>query len=196
MQQNIRPFCSDPLWDLNVTWNSEEPDFTHCFQSTVLIYVPALIFALFLPFKWWSWKETKRGRVPWTPIIGARLALNLALIIINLLQFIMEMVYLDKMRPISNIIAPVVLILTFFLATFVEIRDVKTGISSSSSLFFLWFTLAITTTFIFTSFVRFPYDHPPGERVLFFLSYGFIVAQLFLVCWANPPPSHVQFEGK
>ena len=197
MQQNgSRQFCSDPLWDLDLTWYTEDPDFTHCFQYTILIYVPAFIFALFLPFKWWTWHHTKQGHVPWTPIIGARLVLNLVLIAINLLQFIMEMVWLDKMRPISNIIAPVVLVVTFLLATYVEIQDVKNGISATSSLFLLWFTLAITTTFTFTSFVRFPYDHPAVERVLFFLNYGFIVAQLFLVSWANPPPSHVQLEGK
>ena len=125
MQQNSqnRPFCSDPLWDLNLTWYTEDPDFTLCFQSTVLIYVPALLFASFLPFKFWTWEKKKKSSVPWTPIIGLRLALNLALIVINLIQFVMEMVWLDKMnRPISNIIAPVVLVVTFLLATYVEVR--------------------------------------------------------------------------
>ena len=123
MQQNgSRQFCSDPLWDLDLSWYTEDPDFTHCFQYTILIYVPAFIFALFLPFKWWTWHHTKQGHVPWTPIIGVRLVLNLVLIAINLLQFIMEMVWLDKMRPISNIIAPVVLVVTFLLATYVEIK--------------------------------------------------------------------------
>ena len=124
MQQNSqnRPFCSDPLWDLNLTWYNKDPDFTHCFQSTVLIYVPALLFVSFLPFKFWTWENKKKGCVPWTPIIIARLALNLALIVINLIQFVMEMVWLDKTRPISNIIAPVVLVVTFLLATYVEVR--------------------------------------------------------------------------
>ena len=34
----------------------------------------------------------------------------------------------------------------------------------------------------------------PSDK--YFLNYGFIVAQLFLVSWTNPPPSHVQFEGE
>ena len=107
---------------MNLTWYNKDPDFTHCFQSTVLIYVPALLFASFLPFKFWTWESKKKGSVPWTPIIIARLALNLALIIINLIQFVMEMVWLDKTRPVSNIIAPVVLMATFLLATYVEVR--------------------------------------------------------------------------
>ena len=196
MQQNSsRTFCSDPLWDLDLTWYTENPDFTHCFQYTILIYVPALVLALFLPFKWKTWQHTKHGHVPWTPIIGARLSLNLVLVVINLLQFIMEIVWLDEMRAISNIIAPIILVITFLLATYIEIQDVKTGVSATSSLFYFWFILALTTTFTFASFVRFPYDHLALERVLFFLNYGFIVTQLFLVCWANPPSSHVQYEG-
>ena len=123
MQQNSqnRPFCSDPLWDLNLTWYNKDPDFTHCFQSTVLIYVPVIFFASFLPFKFWKWDKKKKGSIPWKSFIGARIALNLALILINLIQFVIEMVWLDKMRPISNIVAPVVLVVTFLLATYVEV---------------------------------------------------------------------------
>ena len=65
-----------------------------------------------------------------------------------------------------------------------------------SSLFWLWFLLAIASTFTFTSFVRFPYDYPVGQRTLYFIYYGFIVAQLFLASWANPPPTHTKFEGR
>ena len=123
MEQNSsnRQFCSDPLWDMNLTWYNKDPDFTHCFQSTVLIYVPVIFFASFLPFKFWKWDKKKKGSIPWKSFIGARIALNLALILINLIQFVIEMVWLDKMRPISNIVAPVVLVVTFLLATYVEV---------------------------------------------------------------------------
>ncbi len=83
----------------------------------------------------------------------------------------------------------------FSLSALVEIRDLRLGLSSCTTIFWLWFSLAISSTLTFTSFVRFPYDHPSGERALFFLYYGFVVAQLFLASWAGPAPSHVQFKG-
>jgi hypothetical protein len=29
-------FCPDPLWDNNLTWYTDDPDFTVCFQVSIL----------------------------------------------------------------------------------------------------------------------------------------------------------------
>ena len=29
----IDAFCPDPLWDANLTWNTDSPDFTACFHQ-------------------------------------------------------------------------------------------------------------------------------------------------------------------
>ncbi len=29
-------FCPDPLWDADLTWNTDDPDFTICFHQTVI----------------------------------------------------------------------------------------------------------------------------------------------------------------
>ncbi|CAN8001213.1 unnamed protein product [Ixodes hexagonus] len=44
-------FCRTPLWDLNVTWNTENPLLTPCFEDTILTWLPFLVLALSLPFK-------------------------------------------------------------------------------------------------------------------------------------------------
>ena len=44
-------FCSSPFWDLDLTWNTTNPDFTPCFHQTVLTYIPALVILLGLPFQ-------------------------------------------------------------------------------------------------------------------------------------------------
>ena len=36
----------DKLWDLDVTWNTENPDFTSCFQLTVLTFIPTLVLII------------------------------------------------------------------------------------------------------------------------------------------------------
>ena len=33
---DARPFCPDPLWDADLTWNTDSPDFTVCFHQTVV----------------------------------------------------------------------------------------------------------------------------------------------------------------
>ncbi|XP_054721334.1 multidrug resistance-associated protein 1-like [Uloborus diversus] len=42
----VAGFCRDELWNLNETWYTDIPDFTTCFQDTVLILVPSVIFSI------------------------------------------------------------------------------------------------------------------------------------------------------
>ena len=40
-------FCGgDPLWDINLTWYNDSPDFTTCFHQTVLVYIPSAYLLL------------------------------------------------------------------------------------------------------------------------------------------------------
>ncbi len=43
-------FCGGPLWDANVTWYTNNPDFTPCFHRTVLAWIPAGVLLLLAPF--------------------------------------------------------------------------------------------------------------------------------------------------
>ena len=36
--------CSGPLWDLELTWNSDQPDFTPCFHKENALYSILLFF--------------------------------------------------------------------------------------------------------------------------------------------------------
>jgi len=42
-------FCSGPLWNTTLTWESNQPDFTACFHKTVLIYFPCLLLWILAP---------------------------------------------------------------------------------------------------------------------------------------------------
>ena len=95
---NNRPFCADPLWDLNLTWYTDEPDFTKCFQNTVLIYTPLVIFLVCLPFSYTKSPNVVSPKQIWTPISLARLTLNFLLILDCLLQWIFELVYLGTIH--------------------------------------------------------------------------------------------------
>ena len=44
-------FCESPLWDLDLTWNTTNPDFTPCFHQTVLTYIPTAVLILGIPFQ-------------------------------------------------------------------------------------------------------------------------------------------------
>ena len=73
-------FCGGKFWDLSVTWNTNDPDFTQCFENTVLAWVPAGFLILVTPFEVTSWQDSKCPRIPFTVLNITKTLLTLALV--------------------------------------------------------------------------------------------------------------------
>ena len=82
-----RSFCDDPLWDLNITWYTNNPDFTTCFHQTVLLYIPSIILFIFYPLSLWSSYKSPDRSIPWNLFNKLKLALNMVLIILPIVDF-------------------------------------------------------------------------------------------------------------
>ena len=202
-------FCTDPLWDLNLTWYTDEPDFTKCFHSTVLVYVPCLFLWLLMPFKLYEWKyrNTNRpsdGTPKWTWVILFRFILQTLLLVFAIVSLIINVneiwnhsiseVYL---KPLSEVIAPAILSLTFALCLAISIHDRRNGIHSSSGMQFgFWFFLALGSTFTFTSVVRFPEERTTANNVTFWIYYFLVLIAFLLEFWPNPKSDYVNIGGK
>lgn len=59
-------FCAGPFWDLGLTWETEDPDFTPCFHETVLTMVPVAVLLLLLPVQMASLRQAGNMALPWT----------------------------------------------------------------------------------------------------------------------------------
>ena len=87
-EATLNTFCAGPLWDLNLTWYTTEPDFTPCFHKTILVYIPCAflwIFAFYDQLQ--NWKSLKRN-CPWSWINISKLFLTSALCILCLLELL------------------------------------------------------------------------------------------------------------
>ena len=192
-----RPFCDDSLWDWNRTWYAEQPEFTHCFQSTVLVYVPVIILTLFLPFNVWSRGQDgprQENQAGTSSLIIARVVVNGLLIAICMAQYVLNKSYLSFITMAKDL-APWVFIVTFALATLLELKTIKTGVKSLTTLFWVFLSLVITQTCTLASYVQFPQDYLVEERIVFFVYYGMLIIQLFLTSWSTPRLSAVRLEG-
>ena len=78
----MAPFCGDPLWDANLTWNTESPDLTECFQETALVYFPAAVLFFFLPLQALYIRRSRDRDILWTPLNAARALLTLGLVVV------------------------------------------------------------------------------------------------------------------
>ena len=202
-------FCNDPLWDLNTTWYTDQPDFTKCFHSTVLVYVPCVFLWLFMPFKLYEWKNpnvsrTSNGPSKLTWIIILRFILQLLLLFISISALIININEIWNYsvsgvyeKPLSEILAPAILSLTFALCLTISITDKRNGIQSSSGMQFgFWFFLTLGATFTFTSVVRFPEKRTSANNVTFWIYYFLVLIAFLLEFWPNPKSEYVSIGGK
>lgn len=81
-----KTFCPDPLWDSNLTWYTDNPDFTICFQQTVLIYVPSLVLILLTPFQLRVIDQSRDKNVPWSILNILRLGFTALLAALSLVD--------------------------------------------------------------------------------------------------------------
>ena len=76
--------------DLNKTWYSETPDFTYCFQETVLIWLPCVVFIILLIYEIYKIKESRMVQLPWTLLnITKFVSFKIKLLKLNFKQLIL-----------------------------------------------------------------------------------------------------------
>lgn len=74
--------------DLNVTWNTDEPDLTNCFQRTVLIWTPCSFLWTFAFLEIYYILNSRRKHVPTTWKYLSKLILNTTLIALAIADLI------------------------------------------------------------------------------------------------------------
>lgn len=60
-------FISDGLLqNVSVTWNTNNPDLTPCFEKTVLAWIPCLFLWIFSPLEVFYMLSSKQRNIPWS----------------------------------------------------------------------------------------------------------------------------------
>nr|AHK05642.1 ATP-binding cassette transporter sub-family C member 1 isoform X4 [Tigriopus japonicus] len=196
-------FCNTPFWDINQTWNTEEPDFPLCFHQTVLVYVPCLFLWLLTPVEL-CWINSSQSRnVLWNPInIAKFLCIGVCLILdlINLSFILVQLGTSSDIVAISDVLRSLILVCTLGLALTLTFLNKRMGLTTSAILFLFWWLLVLCFSPTFASVIRFGAIATPRpmwnmeQSVIYTFYYAFLVATAFLNCWADPPPTYWQIE--
>ena len=118
------PFCPDPLWDSNLTWYTDDPDFTVCFQQTAFVYVPSFALIILTPFQVQLIKQSRDKNVPWNILNILRFLLTSLLAVLCLvdLGFHVE-AYTSASDYLVNVVASVVKVVTLLLALYLQVTS-------------------------------------------------------------------------
>ena len=77
-----KDFCGGEFWNENKTWNTDSPDFTPCFQKTVLSWAPSVLFIFFAIIEGRRYSKSENRNIPWTFLILTKTLLTGLLIVL------------------------------------------------------------------------------------------------------------------
>lgn len=130
-------FCGSPLWvlythssltqrksnyklllkklqDSDKTWHTEDPFFTQCFELTILVWVPCVLFFVFAPLDIYYIKSSKYANIPWGFVNIVRLTIPTLLICLCIADLSMAAVLREEFN-LHNVhtVTPVIKLITF-----------------------------------------------------------------------------------
>ncbi|KAL5009943.1 hypothetical protein ScPMuIL_012248 [Solemya velum] len=186
-------FCNGtPFWDTNLTWtNASWPQFTECFQDTVLIWIPSGWLLLTSPIYLWYLFTRPTAPLPlsWKSITKTILCvLLLVLLIIVMVTAVQDLEMADSYWK-AHLIGPVLQALSIlFVMVYIQLERWK-GFVTSGVLFLYW-TLANIIHIIptYTKFQLKEYDTDTLGFVIFFMYYFIAIVQWILQCFPETMP--------
>lgn len=97
---------------MKVTWETDDPDLTPCFQKTVLVWVPCVFLWTCCFFEVYYIINSKKRDIPWTFLNILKCVVTATLVILTVVDLVTS---LRSETPVYNvdIYSPLIKILTF-----------------------------------------------------------------------------------
>ncbi|XP_073399008.1 multidrug resistance-associated protein 1 [Dendrobates tinctorius] len=194
----MEAFCSydgsERFWDANVTWYTENPDFTKCFQNTVLVWIPCIYLWLCFPFYFLYLHRNDQGYIRMSHLSKAKTALGFLLWLVCWADLFYS--FWERSQSISRapvyVVSPTVLGITMLLATFLIQYERIKGVQSSGVLLNFWIIALLCAIIIFRSKVL--HALKPGaiidvfRDVTFYTYFLLVLVELVLSAFPDQPP--------
>lgn len=139
-------FCGSEFWNLNRTWYTEDPDFTLCFEQTVLVWVPCAFLWILMFLELYYLRASLDRNIPWNFKNISKLILHFALLVLCGVDFVRALVVRgsteDVIFPV-DVWGPIIKFATFLIATMLVVLNRKFGVQTSGTLFMFWFFVVL-----------------------------------------------------
>ncbi|NXS33066.1 MRP1 protein, partial [Pomatostomus ruficeps] len=178
--------------DWNLTWHTEDPDFTPCFQNTVLVWIPCIYLWLCFPVYFLYLRRHDRGYIQVSNLNKAKTALGLILWIVCWADLFYSFWERSIFRAPFFLVSPTVLGITMLLATFLIQYERIKGVQSSGVMTIFWFISLLCATVIFISKIKHALnmgaDEDTFRYVTFCIYFVLVLVELILCCFPERPP--------
>ncbi|XP_064596836.1 multidrug resistance-associated protein 1-like [Liolophura sinensis] len=186
-------FCAHALWDGSLTWNSSYPEFTECFQNTVLVLVPCGWLWVTSPFYLCYIYTRSRPPLRISRLSVAKCVLGIVVAIFSVVKAVQALsrhTALGEYEGTADIISPFIRAATMIFAALLVLIDLKRGSLTSGMLWIFWFLEVVAgISPFYTDIIQQKYEDKNElvNFVIFYIDYAFVVVQFVLHCFAEKP---------
>ncbi|KAH1009382.1 hypothetical protein HUJ04_001743 [Dendroctonus ponderosae] len=189
------------LQNTSLTWQTDDPDFTICFEKTVLVWVPCLFLCLFTGLEIFYITNSTRRDIPWNLLNSSKVFVTAALCILTISDFITSLhKSSSQFVPSVDICQPVVKFACFLLTGLLVYYNKKYGIRTSGLLFLFWFLLSLFGAAQFRTEIRtVQREGAPRsyyQYVSYLIFYPLVLLMFLLNCFADQPPRVTKYPKK
>ncbi|XP_048480556.1 multidrug resistance-associated protein 1 isoform X3 [Plutella xylostella] len=202
LNSTLDNFCGSQFWDSNLTWYTEDPTFTPCFEKTVLVWAPCLFLWLASVFEAYYILNSKEGVIPWNVLNITKLSLTSLLIVLTFVDLGVTVHKTSEEQPVYDVdyYSPIVKILTFALSATILHYNRKHGMRASGVLFFFWLLATLAALPQLRSEILLHNGKEEDENIRYnFISYmiyfPLVVLMFVLNCFADLPASPTKFDN-
>ncbi|KAI4481391.1 hypothetical protein M0804_009511 [Polistes exclamans] len=193
--QTMDQFCGSKFWDANLTWNTDDPDLTECFQKTVLIWVPCLFLWIFSAMEVYYLLNSRRKNIPYTWLYISKQVLTAALIVLTVVD-LGKAIYNIPYETVYNVdyVTPVIKIISFVLAGTLLFYNKKYGMRTSGLLFLFWFFLVLCGIVQFRSLlIRYSNEELTYLFVSYMIYYSLVMSMFLLNFFVDAEPKYSEY---
>ncbi|XP_055613859.1 multidrug resistance-associated protein 1-like isoform X4 [Uranotaenia lowii] len=199
MAHPMDEFCGSTFWDLNVTWNTEDPDLTPCFQQTVLVWAPCAFLWLFAIIELNYLRNSQNRNIPWSVVNISKLAVISVLVALTIVDLVKAISAEVAVAPVYYY-TPVIKIATFVFCGGLVYLNKFYGMQTSGLLFLFWVLFTLCSIPRCRTEFR---QHDNRLERNSWEQYHFVSFIIFFVCscimlvlnfFADKPPQKTKYE--
>lgn len=189
----LEALCGSEFYN-NQTVYSDNPDFTVCFQQTVLIWIPCAVLLIISPL--WIYmltrQVTSKLRIHWLFVL--RFVLTSVLLAFEVYH--LYTAHLEKREQLVFFVSPMIAIAAYIMAMVIMAYERVRGLKSSSLMFTFWtLTFLCSSIRLRSEIISYTQHHSdPVKLTLFSIFYGIVVLLTLLSLYVLPAPPSTDFE--
>ncbi|XP_041776332.1 multidrug resistance-associated protein 1 isoform X12 [Anopheles merus] len=192
-------FCGSRFWDLNLTWYTDDPDLTPCFQQTVLVWAPCAFLWLFSFLELYYLRKSANKDVPWSFVNVTKLLVIGSLIVLTIVD-LAKAISTDGISAPLFYYTPVIKLASFIFVAILIYLNKHYGMRTSGLLFLFWFLLTVCSiprvrTEIRAYEARIVEDSWAEYQFVSFLIFFSLTCIMFLLnFFVDKPPRQSKYE--